>query len=389
MQRKGVALVGSRGIPAKYGGGETFVEELSKSLISDYNVFVSCQSNRFEEEVFEGIKLIKFPLIYISNIEIPYLNHIIPTLYLIKKYKNSISLVYYISPGGGIAAPLCKKFGIKTLVNADGIEWKRIDKRIQFIPFYKKPIYILAKFLLFLSEIMACKLPDITIADARNIKKHLQRVHRVKKVIFIPYGSRKLINSTLTEKDELNVLNRFQLNKNEYYLTVARIVAENNIHIEIEGFIKSGSKKKLVIVGNFNKKDSYTNYLLGLKKENNNIIFLDPIYDKKELGIIRKNCYAYIHSYEIGGTNPSLLEQMAFIKPIIAYDVSFHREILKKGGIFFSDTNELSKKINDLEFGVKLKQNYGYIYNKRIIEEYNWKKVVSKYKVLIEKLINE
>ncbi|WP_370519914.1 glycosyltransferase, partial [Thermococcus sp. GR7] len=100
------------------------------------------------------------------------------------------------------------------------------------------------------------------------------------------------------------MLNKFGLKPEDYYLTVARIVAENNIHLEIEGFKKANSTKKLVIVGNFNKKDPYTKYLFELKGNAENVILLNPIYDKEVLGVLRKNCFAYIHAYEVGGTNP-------------------------------------------------------------------------------------
>lgn len=172
---------------------------------------------------------------------------------------------------------------------------------------------------------------------------------------------------------------------------MGRIVAENNIHKEIEGFKRTNSDKKIVIVGNFNQKDKYTGYLIKLTDSDPRIMFLNPIYDKEVLGILRKNCYAYtyIYAYEVGGTNPSLLEQMPFQKPIIAYDVPFHREVLQGGGIYFKDEDDLAKCIERLENGgVNLKEIAKW-QAKRIEEEYNWANVAEEYSSLFRELLSK
>jgi len=116
-------------------------------------------------------------------------------------------------------------------------------------------------------------------------------------------------------------------------------------------------------------------------------MFLNPIYDKEVLGILRKNCYAYIHAYEVGGTNPSLLEQMLSGRPILAYDVPFHREVLQGGGIYFKDEDELAECIERLEnTEVDLKEIEEYQI-KRIEEEYNWSNVAAKYNLLFGELL--
>ena len=170
-------------------------------------------------------------------------------------------------------------------------------------------------------------------------------------------------------------------------MTVARIVAENNIHMEIEGFKRAESKKKLVIVGNFNKRDPYTRHLLKLKSDNDNIIFLDPIYDREVLGVLRKNCFAYIHAYEVGGTNPSLLEQMLFKRPILAYDVPFNKEVLQEGGIYFKDAKDLANKMGMLERGEFDLRLIKKTQIKRIKRQYNWEKVAREYERVFRSLI--
>ncbi|MCP4610077.1 MAG: glycosyltransferase family 1 protein, partial [Planctomycetes bacterium] len=173
----------------------------------------------------------------------------------------------------------------------------------------------------------------------------------------------------------------------EYYLTVARIVAENNIHKEIEGFNRSKSSKKFVVVGNFNDRDTYTKHLFKLKENNSKIVLLDPIYDEEVLGVLRKGCCAYIHAYEVGGTNPSLLEQMLFKKPIVASDVPFHREVLQDGGIYFKDEDELANCIQKLERGEFDLEKLGSEQIRRLEEEYNWERVSTQYNRLFEEIL--
>ena len=170
--------------------------------------------------------------------------------------------------------------------------------------------------------------------------------------------------------------------------TVGRIVAENNIHKEVKAFLMSPSNKKLAIVGNFNKKDKYSQYLYKLRGKDPRIVFCKPIYYDEVLGTLRKNCYAYIHYYEIGGTNPSLLEQMLFGKPVLAYDVPFHREVLEgDGGIYFRDEDDLVNCMERLENGAvdlsQIKRHQA----KRIEEEYNWDDVTKKYNFLLRQLL--
>jgi len=283
-----------------------------------------------------------------------------------------------------VAAILPRILRKPVLTNPDGIEWKRILKRRYYEPLYLTPIYYLTFLVMFFLEYLSCKISNITIADSLAIKKYLIKRYNNKNIVFIAYGARYLTNAfdENTEKD-INYLAHWNLKPNEYYLTVARIVAENNIDMEIKGFMKSNSTKKIVIIGIPNKKDPYTKYLFKLKNNNDNILLLNGIYDKEELGAIRKNCYAYIHGYEVGGTNPSLLEQMLYGKAIFAYDVSFNREVLSEGGIYFKNENQLSSQIKMFEKGY-INVNFGLMQKEKLEKIYNWKHVSDLYEKIFK-----
>ena len=378
-----VVLVGSRGIPAKYGGNEVFVEELSKGLVKNgIKVYVTCESGKFYEDTYEGIRRIHIPSIEGKVITIPIINDMMATIYLLIKYRNKFDVIYYVAPDGSLPAIIAKLFGKKVLINPDGIEWKRPLIRLKYLPFYLKILSLPLTLLLWILEMLSVKVPDITIADSYEIKKYLENKYKAKKVVFIPYGVRILLNNNPSEDRECNILKNLGLSSQGYYLTVARIVPENNIHIEIEGFKKSNSNKMLVIVGNFSTKDSYTRLLLKMKGNSNQIRFMNPIYDKEILGVLRKNCFAYIHAYSVGGTNPSLLEAMSMENIILAHDNEFNREVCGDAGIYFKDENDLANKIKLIESNPEtyneLKENA----YRRVKENYSWNEVVKRYEML-------
>jgi len=383
-----IAIVGSRGIPAKYGGAETFAEEVSQKLTNlGFEVYVTCESHKFHRDEYNGVIRIHTPSIQGKTLTIPTINDILATFHLLLRCPR-IRLIYYAAPDAALAAAIPRLLRKKVIVNIDGIEWKRLVIRRPYFSLGWKPLCVLTSWHLRLMERLAVKLSHAVIADSREIKAYLEESYQAKNVVYISYGARELLNSNISTEREDEILKGFGLSPGGYYLTVGRIVAENNFHREIEGFKKARSDKEIVIVGNFNEKDKYTSYLFKLRDKNPKIKFLSPIYDKEVLGILRKNCYAYIHAYEVGGTNPSLLEQMPFRRPILSYDVPFHREVLQGGGIYFKDADDLAKCIGMLENGeIDLKEIEEWQI-RRIEEEYNWGNVAGKYNSLFRELLS-
>ncbi|ASJ15371.1 DUF1972 domain-containing protein [Thermococcus radiotolerans] len=387
MQKPKIAIVGLRGIPSKYGGTETFVEELTTRLKDRFQFYVMHEDTKFFEDEYDGIIRVHSPAVESKSTSIPSINDFLNAAYTLSKHREEIELLYFLGPDSSVAAILAKLAKKKILINPDGVEWRRLIKRSQFVPFHIFPVYLATMVYMYLMEYLSCKLPDIVVADSIGIKKHLEKRHNPRMVVYIAYGARELLPSTLSTDEERNILEKFDVEPNGYYLTVARIVAENNIHMEIEGFRKAKSAKKLVIVGNFNRKDPYTRYLFKLKGDREDILLLDPIYDREVLGVLRKNCFAYIHAYEVGGTNPSLLEQMLFKRPILAYDVPFNKEVLQEGGVYFKDVEDLADKMEMLEKGELDLRNIRKTQVTRIRRQYNWEKVVGEYERVFRVLI--
>jgi len=379
-RRLKIALVGSRGIPPRYGGAETFVYELSKRLKDFFDVYVSCESDRFDIDVFEGINRVHIWARHTPTMTIPVIYDIIATLYLLKKVRD-VDVIYYVAPDGAFASILAKLSRKRVIVNTDGIEWKRLLIRMRFVPWYQKPIYLITSIAMFISEFLACKIPDVTIADSLTIKKYLENKWRPRRVEYIAYGIRELPKTD--ENRKIEILKRLGLERNRYYLTIGRIVAENNIHLEIEAFKKTKTDNKLVIVGPINPRDPYVKHLfrLRLRGGDKRIIFTGGIYDPETIYTLRSECKAYIHPYTVGGTNPSLLEQLQFNKPIIAYDVPFHREILRDKAIYFKTKDELIDIIHSLEKSATLIVNY------KVLRLFTWNYIFKKYGELFFSLL--
>jgi glycosyltransferase involved in cell wall biosynthesis len=374
-----IALIGARGIPTSYGGCETFAEELSQRLtLMGFEIYVTCNSRKYYTDKYNNVIRIHTPSIEGKTLTVPTINEVFHTFHLLTKYPK-VNVIYYMLSYGALVAIVPKLLGKKIIICTDGIEWKRpLIRQPYFSPGWKL-VALLTSWHLRLMEWMSVKVANIVIADSRAIKAYLEDKYKATNVVYISYGARELLNSDVTSREEDEILHSCGFSAGEYYLTVARIVAENNIHLGIEGFKRSKSKKKLVIVGNFNQNDGYTQHLIELKERNPNIVFLDSIYDKVKLGVLRKNCFGYIHAYQSGGTNPSLLEQMVFKKPIMAFDIDFHRDVLQGGGIFFRDDAGLASAIDMLEEGnIDLKEMGGW-QTRRIEEEYNWDYVATKY----------
>jgi rhamnosyltransferase len=162
-------------------------------------------------------------------------------------------------------------------------------------------------------------------------------------------------------------------------LVVARLEPENNLHVIINGFSASNSKRKLFIIANI-KKTPYLKEIMKLCRKDKRIVFFGPLYSMEELNEVRANAFAYVHGHSVGGTNPSLLESMGCGSMVIAFDVPFNREVLRENGFFFKDEIDLKKVIEMLEKLSKKNITYRGKKTREIIKKYyNWDKISKGY----------
>ncbi len=324
-----VAIIGSRGIPANYGGFETITEELSTELASmGYEVYVACESNFFKLKpyrYYKGVMLVYFPII--NSIRV--FSEFFYDLFSVIFFSFKADVIYMLGYTSIISLIFPRLLGKIVIVNVDGHEWKR-----------RKHSAIIRS-ILKCFEILTIKIANYIVVDSHSLGLYYKKNYSID-TVYIPNAVREIEPYLPKSTIGLN------LKELEYYLVVARLEPENNVDLIIEGFKLSKSKKKLVIVGNLKKTD-YVSQLIKLKEKNDEIVFVGGIYDKKVLTSIRFYCYAHIHGHEVGGTNPSLLEALSVGNSILAFDVSYNREVAVKAALYFKDHNELAEKICKLE----------------------------------------
>lgn len=364
-----IAIIGSRGIPAKYGGFETFVDEISKRLVAKgYNIYVSCEGGITPKiPKYNGVNLFYFPL----NPFFRVIYEPIYDIYSLVKSSIMCDCIYMLGYSAGFFFFIPKIFAKELFVNVDGIEWRR-DK-------YNK----IEKSILYLNEIFAVLFSDVIIADSIEIKKYIESKHG-KNTVYIPYGVEQLSielwnSSKLKEISNSSIFT--SLERNNYYLVVARLEPENNIHVIVEGFLLSNTTKKLIIVGNFlsEKYKLSIDRIITQLGGNDRIVFTKGIYKKDLLNMLRQNCFVYLHGHSAGGTNPSLLEAMVMKNIIIAHDNKFNREVGSNTIITFTDSLDLKTCIENIEDNYSTYLKLKHDAYERVLSYYSWKKVAREY----------
>lgn len=386
---KHVFIVGSKGIPTKYGGFETFVDKLTEYKKSDqiqYHVSaiqdnddynpdkvtyeyngahcfnIKQRINSAAKAIFYDVDSIKYSLNYIKDNQIE--DFVIYVLACrigayIRKYKRKIH-----------------KLGGKLYVNPDGHEWKR-SKWNKWIRRYWK-----------YSEKKMVKHADLLICDSQGIEKYIKTEYKKynPKTLFIPYGA-ETSPSTLADDDPKVVewFGKFNIRYGQYYLMVGRFVPENNYETVIKEFMKSDTKKDLVIISDHENSPLYDLFTNEYKiSDDHRIKLVGSLYNQELLKKIRENAYAYIHGHSVGGTNPSLLESLARTDVNLVYDVSFNKEVAKDGAIYWTEEYALLRNIIKRcdEASIDKRYELGLQAKARIEGFYTWEHITDQYEEL-------
>ncbi len=365
-----IAIIGSRGYPYVYSGYETFVKELAERLVlRGVNVHVYCHKNLFNTypPLVKGINLH-----YIPTIEKKSLSQLVhSTLCMLHTLGKGYDALLVVNAANGPLGIIPRLAGIKTLINVDGMEWLR--------PKWKG---LGAKYFYFAAR-MATKLYDLIITDADAMRAvYLREFNADSKVI--AYGAPDI------SRQSFSLNPQWQLESNGYYLIVGRLIPDNNADLIIQGFINSGSGKKLVVVGDVPYADEWASKLKSVKHPD--LIFLGYVTAAEELMALYQHCFVYLHGHEFGGTNPTMLKAMACQCAILALDTSFNREMLQNGtfGLFFdklpqSVTEKMIYLENHSEHVNQLKEQV----SKALSQKYNWEAITESYLNAIKSLIGE
>jgi glycosyltransferase involved in cell wall biosynthesis len=359
---KKVAIVGTVGLPANYGGFETLVEYITKELHRDFDITVYCSTKSYTEklETYNNCKL------HYINMEANGMQSILYDIRAIFHALKYADVLLILGVSGCIILPLIKLFSKKKIiVNIDGLEWKR-QKWNRF-----------AKWFLKLSERFAVKAADAVIGDNKVIQDYIGEKY-CKKAHLIAYGGDHCSNRPLSQK----TLKKYPFLNAQYAFKVCRIEPENNIEMILEAFAQA-DKIPLVLIGNWNN-SAFGIQIKSKYQDFETIYLLDPIYDQDILNEIRSNCFVYIHGHSAGGTNPSLVESMSLGLPILCYDINYNIETTEYSALYFKSSDDLINLIKSTQkerlkhTGVKMKD----IAEKR----YTWSFISNQYGKLFEKV---
>ena len=376
-----VFIIGSRGLPAQYGGFETFVDQLVSHQVSpDIQYHVACLSNdqAYQHFDYQGVdcftinppKLGPARVIAYDMMAINY------ALKIIKKQGIEQPIFYVLGNTiGAFVAPFARKIhkiGGRFYINPDGLEWKRA-KWAKLIQAYLK-----------YSEKIMTRHADLVISDNPGIESYIKEAYPWSKTTYIAYGT-DLSQTSLTSQDNkvLEFYHKWQTQEKNYYLILGRFVPENNYETAIREFMASSTKRDLVIICNQEGNPYFEELRVRTGFDQDpRVKFVGTVYDQDLLKYIRKEAFAYIHGHEVGGTNPGLLEALAQTDLNLVLGVSFNQTVAKDSAQYWTkETGNLAHLIDQVdsledvsEWGQRAKAN--------MKQNFTWDKIVGEYEEL-------
>jgi glycosyltransferase involved in cell wall biosynthesis len=363
-----IAIIGTRGIPANYGGFETFAEECASRLVAGgHYVTVYCRSHYVSKtlKTYRGVRLVVLP-----TLEWKYTDTVVHSLLsVLHALSQRFDLILVCNAANSIYAWIPRILGIPVVVNVDGIErrrrkWSRIGKT-----YYH------------LSEYFSIWFPNAIVTDARVIESYYRDRYGADS-IFIPYG-------TTTEKPPgREVLNRLGVAPGEYFLYVSRLEPENNAHLVVKAFESVRTDKRLVVVGDAPYADDYIKTIRASR--DSRILFPGAIYGegyRQLLGF----AYCYIHATEVGGTHPALVEAMGQGNIIIANETPENAEVLGNTGLMYrrNEVGDLVRCMQDVEDNPDKYADLRSAALERARAVYSWDMVIRRYEQLFAHLTGQ
>jgi glycosyltransferase involved in cell wall biosynthesis len=360
-----IAIMGIRGIPANYGGFETFAEELSTRLAArghEVTVYGRTNNIKYRGRTYRGVRLVLLP-----TIRHKYFDTVAHTfLCVFHSLAQKYDVILICNSANAIFSWIPRLKRIPVALNVDGLEWKRAKWNLLGRAFYR------------LSEWLATFCVNEVVTDAREIQRYYQERFR-KRSTYIPYGA----PTSRVETDE--TLRRFNLQPKRYVLYVSRFEPENNPHLVVKAFEQVRTDLKLVMVGDAPYNDQFIRELKSTK--DSRIIFTGYVFGQgyREL---QSNAYLYVQGTEVGGTHPALLEGMGHGNCVLANDVPEHREVLGDAGFFFNtgQNGELRDKMQYLLDHPEIVEQSGKKALARIRENYTWERVTEIYEQLFVRM---
>jgi len=362
-----IALIGSRGIPARYSGFETFYEQLGVRLAERGHAVTVYNRSHFIKDVgpeYRGVRIVSLPSIPTKHLDTITHTFLSTCHALFSRY----DVTYYCIVGNSPLVWLPRLVGARTLLNVDGEDWAR-EKWGRFARWYQK-----------LCERIAARTPHVVIADALAVRERYRSVYGVES-IFVPYGAN-------VQRDEgQDVLAKWGLEPRRYVLYVGRLVPENAVDLLLEAFRRVASDMKLVIIGDAPYMDAYKQRLHGMGDER--VVFTGYAFEH-DYAQLSSHAYLYVQPSAIEGTRPALLDQMGFGNCVLVRGSRVNREVVADFGCVFDADRPLEGLAESLQHLLESPDEVA-AYRDRVTERirsyYNWTWVTDFYEDMFHRLV--
>ena len=321
-----IAMVGTRGVPARYGGFETAVEEVGRRLAdAGHRVVVYCRTAKDGDrpDRYLGMELVHLPAARKRSLET--LSHTAVSVAHLLRHRTDVAFVF--NAANAPLLPLIRAARIPVATHVDGLEWQRAKWGGAGRQYYRN------------AESLAVRWSDALIADAVGIADYYRREFGAPTTL-LTYGA-PLITPGSDRLAELG------LEAGGYHLVVARFEPENHVDVIVDGYRRSKATKPLVVVGSAPYSDEYTRRVHELADDR--VRFLGGVWDQAQLDQLYGNCFTYLHGHSVGGTNPSLLRAIGAGAAVLAFDVDFNREVTAEAGQYFREADDVAALLHAAE----------------------------------------
>lgn len=359
-----IAILGIRGVPANYGGFETFAEQLGCRLVDrGHEVTVYGRDAWVPRAVreHEGMRIVRLPAPRSK-----YLETVVHSQFAAAHaLTQGFDIVYVCNSANVPAVAMLRLAGRRVVLNVDGLEWQRAKWNALGRAYYRACARI------------ASLLPVHLVTDAVVIQDYYRRRYG-RQTEYFPYGT------DLEPVADDGILQRLRLEAGRYVLYVSRLEPENNAHVVLEAYARTETNLPLAIVGDA---PYASDYIAGLKATRDpRVRFLGAIYGTG-YRVLRSHATAYIQATEVGGTHPALVEAMGYGNAILANDVPEHRETLGEAGLYYRGPEALATQLQRILDEPGLAEDLKQRAHERARERYSWDAVTDAYERWFETLV--
>jgi glycosyltransferase involved in cell wall biosynthesis len=361
-QQQKIRILGTRGVPATHGGFETFAEHLALYLVRQgWEVIVYCQDDDGDavfEDDWHGVRRVHIPIKqagaagtilfdWKSNLHAGKSNGLILTL----GYNTAIFSLWF------------RLKGLNSIINMDGIEWKR------------QKWGTLAKVWFYMNEWAGAWLGNHLVADHPAIKTHLATRVNSDKITTIAYGAPEIVAA------DAGLLAQYGLEPNNYAILIARAEPENSILEVVQAWSRQKRGVKLVVLGKYASDHAYQRSVKEAASDE--VLFVGAIYKAENVAALRFYARVYVHGHQVGGTNPSLVEALGAGNPVLAHDNRFNRWVAGEQACYFDGVDGCARVIDTLLTDLPQLERMAQASRARYREAFTWDQILGQYEALL------